>query len=506
MPPISLFDYQADMLGRISAELARPAAGHITLPGGRRVAQGRSVMVQMPTGTGKTYVMAAAIKSMPACGEVWVIAHRRELVEQMERTLARFGICFSNCRNIGEWGPAGVRVMSIQWLSRHVSGLEQVAKPALVVIDEAHHSLADSYQSLWAAFPQAMKLGFTATPCRMGKVSFRRLWNVLLCSWSVGEFIAKGRLSPFSYVVSGRDSEDQIIIDSFERRGTGGDYSISEMAGKLNRRPSIMRLYAAVDRYARGRKGIVYAIDIAHARSIALCYRSMGLRAEAIDSRTPADERSRMVDEFRRGAIDCIVNVNLFDEGFDCPDVGYIQLARPTLSLAKYMQMVGRGLRAHPGKEVCVIIDNVGLFRLFGRPDAERGWMRMFRGREAGRGTPHRRRDRRVRVADNEMELVAVGCPGESRPTLPADVEPFEKDGRWGLRAGGVIVLRPVYRMITPFVGNYCAYMLAPGMWGVLDRGGRPCVPPEYKKVELLPGGEAILTRGEIYTERVRLG
>lgn len=60
--------------------------------------------------------------------------------------------------------------------------------------------------------------------------------------------------------------------------------------------------------------------------------------------------------------------------------------------------------------------------------------------------------------------------------------------------------------MITPFVGNYCAYMLAPGMWGVLDRGGRPCVSPEYKKVELLPGGEAILTRGEIYTERVRLG
>ena len=100
-----------------------------------------------------------------------------------------------------------------------------------------------------------------------------------------------------------------------------------------------------MERYAHGKKGIVYAVSIPHARRIAACYSAHGLESVAIDSRTPASERKELVDDFRRGKVKVLVNVDIFSEGFDCPDVEFVQLARPTLSLAKYLQQVGRGLR-----------------------------------------------------------------------------------------------------------------------------------------------------------------
>lgn len=493
------------MLCRIEAELAKHSDCRLQLEDGKSVNCGRSVMVQMPTGTGKTYVMAAAIRQIRVVGEVWVVAHRRELVEQMQDTLARFGIGFCSCTDIKAWGRAKVRVMSIQWLSRHIEKISGLAAPGLIIIDEAHHSPADSYRALWTTFPKAMRLGFTATPCRMRKENFRRLWDVLLTSWSISRFIRKGRLALYDYVVIGRNSEEQIIIDSLERRGADGDYATAEMDLKLNVSRTVDRLYQSMNKFAAGRKGIVYAIDIKHAKCIADYYSAMGVRAVAIDSKTPAAERTRTVDDFKAGGIGCIVNVNLFDEGFDCPDVEFIQLARPTLSLAKYMQMIGRGLRVHPDKKMCVLIDNVGLYRMFGLPDAERDWKRMFKGLEAGRGVSGRMRNAGVRQVNNDMEVVASHSGTVRQIEFYERTEPFEKDGRWGLRSGNTVVLRPVYRMIMPFVGDYCAYMLAPGMWGVLKKDGRPCVSPEYKKVELLPGGCAILTRSEVYSERIQL-
>ncbi|MBO4963865.1 MAG: DEAD/DEAH box helicase family protein [Prevotella sp.] len=106
--------------------------------------------------------------------------------------------------------------------------------------------------------------------------------------------------------------------------------------------------------------------------------------AFAIDSKTPTEVRRQTVEDFKAGRIRIMVSVDLFSEGFDCPDMEFIQLARPTLSLAKYLQMVGRGLRKSEGKETCVMIDNVWLYRMFGLPAADRDWQAMFEGRMAG--------------------------------------------------------------------------------------------------------------------------
>ena len=189
-------------------------------------------------------------------------------------------------------------------------------------------------------------------------------------------------------MVIGKFSQDQLTVNQLKGRGSDGDYAIKEMDEKLNIPQTIQRLYDSVKKYADGKKGIVYAIDIVHAQAIAACYNALGIKSVALDSKTPAKKRKEMVEAFRRSEIDCMVNVNLFDEGFDCPDVEFIQMARPTLSLAKYLQMVGRGLRINHknNDKVCMIIDNVGNYRKFGLPDKPRNWESMFAGLRVGKG------------------------------------------------------------------------------------------------------------------------
>ena len=384
----------------------------------------RSVMVQMPTGTGKTHVLAAIVneeleKKEGGAKGIWIVAHRRELVAQIEETLGRYGIGLGN---------GHIRVVSIQWLSRHWEDVEEVPSlvkddvedkpslvkvedkpslvkeelndmlsqmigdmkgtPSLVIIDEAHHAVAETYRAMWTKWPDARFLGLTATPCRMNRRGFTDLFDTLITSWTVAEFIRKGFLSAFDYVSIRQGSAEQRLIDSLEKRGADGDYQVTEMNRVLNGRPSIERLYRSVEEFAGDRKGIVYAISIDHARHIATYYNNMGLSAAAIDSRTPAAERRRLVEDFKAGRIRVLVNVDIFSEGFDCPDVGFVQMARPTLSLAKYLQQVGRGLRKTKDKETCVLIDNVGLHRQFGLPVAAWDWEAMFRGVVAGKARP----------------------------------------------------------------------------------------------------------------------
>lgn len=185
------------------------------------------------------------------------------------------------------------------------------------------------------------------------------------------------------------DSREQLLIDSLEKRGVDGDYQVKEMNDRLNRRQSIGRLYDSVRKFADNKKGIVYAISIDHARRIADYYSRQGLAAVSIDSRTPAAERKRLVADFKAGRVRVLVNVDVFSEGFDCPDVEFVQMARPTLSLAKYLQQVGRGLRMSAGKEACTLIDNVGLYRVFGLPTVPWDWEAMFRGDVSGKGVRH---------------------------------------------------------------------------------------------------------------------
>ena len=363
MKKIELFDYQEDMKSRIEKALCLH----------------RSVMAQMPTGTGKTYLLTAVIDSFVRANpkaKVWIVAHRRELVSQIDQTVRKFhSYSSSNTSSL----LSSVKAMSIQWLMRHYDEIEE--EPGMIVIDEAHHALAKTYKEMWERFPNAKFLGLTATSCRLNGKGFTDLFDVLVQSWGIPEFICKGRLATYDFVSIKSDGVTQRLIDSLQKRGADGDYQNKEMDMLLNKKPSIERLYRSLEEYGKDRKGIVYAINIDHARKITKLYQEHGVKAIAIDSKTPATERQQDIEAFKKGDIQVLVNVDIFSEGFDCPDVEFVQLARPTLSLAKYLQMVGRGLRVAKGKKNCVIIDNVGLYRVFGLPSQVWNWKATFEGR-----------------------------------------------------------------------------------------------------------------------------
>lgn len=239
-----------------------------------------------------------------------------------------------------------------------------------IIVDEAHHSLADTYVRLFELFPVAKKLGVTATPWRLNHESFLKLYQTLVTSPQISWFIKKRILSDFEYVSIKPDSEIQRLVDRSEVAQTG-DFVNADLDNTFNNTRIRAKLFESYQRFAKGRKGIIYAINRIHAARIAALYSANGVKAVAIDCETPKAERQELIARFKRGEIMVLVNVDIFTEGFDCPDVSFIQLARPTKSLALYLQQVGRGLRISEGKENTIILDNVGLYNYFGLPDAE---------------------------------------------------------------------------------------------------------------------------------------
>ena len=637
MKNIKLFDYQEDMKERIEKALRLH----------------RSVMAQMPTGTGKTVLLASVVESFlrehSNCN-VWIVAHRRELVSQIRETIQRVfskthpfsltikedlsnhpvnsskitpslftlkegstshpgpltlrgeggnrptrcseplrskvggpskvspdcagwdrlgAACLRPAEGLGDHlGMSGaskvspdclsasafnvpIKAVSIQWLSKHYDEIEE--EPGMIVIDEAHHALAKTYKGMWDRFPKAKFLGLTATPCRLNGKGFTDLFDVLVQSWSVPEFISKGRLATYDFVSIKSDGVTQRLIDSLQKRGADGDYQNKEMDMLLNKKPSIERLYRSLEEYGKDRKGIVYAINISHANAIAEFYREHGIAAVAIDSKTPASERRMLIERFkssntsqnfskitpslftlkegstshpdpltlrgeggnrptrcseplrskdggpskvspdcagwdrlgatclraadgvgdRLASIQVLVNVDIFSEGFDCPDIEFVQLARPTLSLAKYLQMVGRGLRVAKGKKNCVIIDNVGLYRVFGLPSQVWNWNAMFEGKLKVGKRKETPKDREFFLMNEKQDDILIHPDSEMMMVVSHEE----------------LLQTLHYREFVDSRGEFAIIKLPDGKMTVVNRQGEQVLEPgDYRDMKLLDG------------------
>lgn len=455
MKEIKLFDYQEDMKERIEKALRLH----------------RSVMAQMPTGTGKTYLLTAVIDSFVSNNpkeKVWIVAHRRELVSQIDETVRKFHSYFaSNTSSL----LSSVKAMSIQWLTRHYDEIEE--EPGMIVIDEAHHALAKTYKEMWKRFPKAKFLGLTATPCRLNGKGFTDLFDVLVQSWSVPEFISKERLATYDFVSIKSDGVTQRLIDSLQKRGADGDYQNKEMDRLLNKKPSIERLYQSLEEFGKDRKGIVYAINISHAQKITKLYQEHGVKAIAIDSKTPAAERQQDIEAFKKGDIQVLVNVDIFSEGFDCPDVEFVQLARPTLSLAKYLQMVGRGLRVAKGKKNCVIIDNVGLYRVFGLPSQVWNWNAMFEGKLKIGKKKETPKEREYFLMNEKQDGIQIHPDSEMMMVMSHEE----------------LLQTLQYREFVDSKGEFAIIKLPDGKMTVVNRQGEQVLEPgDYYDMKLLDG------------------
>ena len=542
MKEIKLFDYQEDMKERIEKALRLH----------------RSVMAQMPTGTGKTVLLASVVESFlrehSNCN-VWIVAHRRELVSQIRETIERVfskitpslftikegnfskthpssltlkggstshpdpltlrgeggnrptrcseplrskvggpskvspdcagwdrlgATCLRPADGLGATSASSVnptsdmmsiKAVSIQWLSKHYDEIEE--EPGMIVIDEAHHALAKTYKGMWDRFPKAKFLGLTATPCRLNGKGFTDLFDVLVQSWSVPEFISKGRLATYDFVSIKSDGVTQRLIDSLQKRGADGDYQNKEMDMLLNKKPSIERLYQSLEEFGKDRKGIVYAINISHAQKITKLYQENGVKAIAIDSKTPATERQQDIEAFKKGDIQVLVNVDIFSEGFDCPDIEFVQLARPTLSLAKYLQMVGRGLRVAKGKKNCVIIDNVGLYRVFGLPSQVWNWNAMFEGKLKVGKRKETPKDREFFLMNEKQDDIQIHPDSEMMMVMSHEE-----------------LLQTIqYREFVDSRGEFAIIKLPDGKMTVVNRQGEQVLEPgDYRDMKLLDG------------------
>ena len=658
MKEIKLFDYQEDMKERIEKALRLH----------------RSVMAQMPTGTGKTVLLASVVESFlrehSNCN-VWIVAHRRELVSQIRETIERVfskitpslftikegnfskthpssltlkggstshpdpltlrgeggnrptrcseplrskvggpskvspdcagwdrlgAACLRPAEGLGDHlGMSGaskvspdclsasafnvpIKAVSIQWLSKHYDEIEE--EPGMIVIDEAHHALAKTYKGMWDRFPKAKFLGLTATPCRLNGKGFTDLFDVLVQSWSVPEFISKGRLATYDFVSIKSDGVTQRLIDSLQKRGADGDYQNKEMDMLLNKKPSIERLYQSLEEFGKDRKGIVYAINISHANAIAEFYREHGIAAVAIDSKTPSSLRKELIERFKASNLsfsnhpvplskegifsnhpvplskegstshpdpltlrgeggnrptrcseplrskdggpskvspDCagwdrltdtclrvgdkvgdrlgdtclrvadgvedhlddpapiqvLVNVDIFSEGFDCPDIEFVQLARPTLSLAKYLQMVGRGLRVAKGKKNCIIIDNVGLYRVFGLPSQVWNWNAMFEGKLKVGKRKETPKDREFFLMNGEQDDIQIHPDSEMMMVMSHEE-----------------LLQTIqYREFVDSRGEFAIIKLPDRKMTVVNRQGEQVLEPgDYYDMKLLDG------------------
>ncbi len=330
-----------------------------------------NTILQLPTGTGKTTVIAELIKQWKSTipnSRALIIVHRIELVDQMIDRFIQFGIIAGKIQS-GEKVNLEFQIQLGLIQSLRNDG-RKPATVSLIIIDEAHHITANTYQNLIQYYDEnkPVILGITATPSRLDGAPLGKTFNQLLQYGQINDFVSNGYLAPMKHYATGAPSLKQINVKNT------GDYDEKELEIEMSKDLVMADLIKGYEQHAKGKKTIVFAVNTNHASLIADRYKKKGYSAVSIDYKTDPKTRNELVEKFKSGEIQILCNVNLFTEGFDCPDVEVVQLARPTKSLNLYLQMVGRGMRIFPGKEFGIILDNAKLWEEHGLSSRDRIW------------------------------------------------------------------------------------------------------------------------------------
>lgn len=284
---------------------------------------------------------------------VMFLIHRKEVLNQAIETFRNQGV-----------NPDLLTAGMVQTLTRRV---DKLAVPNVILVDEAHHALAKSYQRILKQFPKAIVLLFTATPHRTGRMQLDQIADDIIVGQSIHELTDKGFLAPFRYFQPPNDFNRNLL-----KRSSTGDFTNESMQQAMSTKifGHIVKQYK---RIANGMQAVVYTYSIDSAIKIAAEFNSEGISAVEVDGTTPEEKRTVAVRKFREQEIKILVNVNLFTEGVDLPNVDCVIMARPTASLALYLQFSMRCLNPRPGK-TAIIIDHANNFKTFGYPDDDRDW------------------------------------------------------------------------------------------------------------------------------------
>lgn len=347
----------------------------------------RRVLLQLPTGGGKTIISAFMIKTAIEKGlKVLFLVHLRELIDQTSNKIKEIGvqhgvICAGYEQNL----EANCQLAMIQTLSRRVEKIDFV--PDLIITDEAHHSASKTYVNLLARFPRAMGVGLTATPERLDGKGLKDLYDVIVCGPKMRKLMDEGYLNEYRYMSVPKEINLSEIATSM------GDYNVHEVSEAIEKAGI---LGDCVDHYREkleGKKAIVFCTKITHSIEMMNRFVAAGYKAEHLDGKTIKSEREAIIGRFKSGETKILCNCSLISEGFDVPDCDGIIMLRPTKSLGLYLQMCGRALRK--SNEKTIILDHVGNYKQHGMPDDDRVW--SLEGRKK-------------RKKDNKLEIQIKTC------------------------------------------------------------------------------------------------
>jgi DNA repair protein RadD len=342
----ALWPFQVDLVDRVEEALGN----------------GQNVLVQLPTGGGKTATFAELIRRRG--GRALVLAHRTELVQQAATKLFAAGIDVGIIQaGIRPSHTSTVQVASVQTLAARLGrGAIDLPRFHLVIPDEAHHVVAKSWQNILSACPDAGIVGWTATPARPDGRGLGGVFDTLITGPSTSDLISDGYLVPVRPWTASAPDLAGVRVQA-------GDYAPGQLAARMDQPKLVGDVVTHWIKLAERRKTIAFCCGVAHGVHLCDEFGRAGVVAENIHAGTPPEERASILRRFAAGQIEVITNAMIFTEGFDCPDIGAVVLARPTRSMSLYLQMTGRGLRRAPGKRDCILIDHAGAIHRHGLPD-----------------------------------------------------------------------------------------------------------------------------------------
>jgi superfamily II DNA or RNA helicase len=332
-----------------------------------------------PTGAGKTTIAAEIIRSAVAKGgTVWFLAHLREILDDTARRLRDAGIPHGFIMSGMPQNPfKPVQVVSVQTAVRRPVR----TKPSLIIVDECHLAIADTYRRVLAAAGSPPILGLTATAQRLDQRGLGELFDVLVPTCSTGDLIAEGLLAPIRYYAPTKPDLTGI-------RSRAGDFALDQLAEAVDRPSIIGDAVAHYRKYAHGRRAVAFCVNIAHAQHTAAAFTAAGYRAVAISGNSTRQERQDALTGLRQGTIDVVCNCALWVAGVDCPEIGCVILLRPTKSLTMYLQSVGRGLRTCAGKPDLIVLDHASCVFTHGLPQDPREWTLDAKPKRANANAP----------------------------------------------------------------------------------------------------------------------
>jgi DNA repair protein RadD len=366
LPPQAdcLRDYQREQVGHVAEAMRK---------GFRRI------LVQGATGSGKTHVIATIVRAAFVAGlRVLILATRTRLVRQLHERLNAFdtphGVIANPLPELRNYS-ARVQIASVDTLHRRAVVNEHIPLPAadVVIFDEAHLATADTRLGILDSYPEAVRIGFTATPARRSGRSLGTAFDVLILGRSIRELTAAGTLVPLRIFNSP-------VMTAKELRAVpkdnDGDYQPAALGELLSRPKLVGDVVSNWLRIAAGRRTLVFACNKMHGDALLADFLRQGIRAEMLTDQDEEATREEVIGRLERGETQVLVNCFLLSYGTDIPAVESIVLARPTRSLTMFLQMVGRGLRPSPetDKRNCILVDHGHCVENLGLPQSDFAW------------------------------------------------------------------------------------------------------------------------------------